>query len=144
MESFRVVRVQWTEKPYAASGQPHKTPEVVGVIEEFSDLSEAIKYRTKLLELCEMLRVLGVSFSAQYAMEIEQMKTGVGLGGIGGVRRRLLNLEKVEAEGLNDDFWGGSVEELIRKTRRDGRTRELEGDTSVGETEHMGGDSQDR
>jgi hypothetical protein len=129
MEQFHVVKVQPVHKAYAASsGVEQIEMQVVGTLEIFTDLGEALNYREDMNGLCEKLKHLGVQFSAQYQFEIQQV---VSKPGLGGTRKRLLDLSGHEGNTVDDAYFGGTVEELIIRTLRDKNIHELENNLGI-------------
>jgi hypothetical protein len=132
MEQFNVVRVQPVRQAYAASGEIERVRlEVVSIVSTHPDFSGALEYREKLNELMEQLKILGVQFSAQYQMEIQQVVTN--RGGLGGTRTRIIDLSDHDtAEGVDDLFFGESVKELVERSLREQRTLAIERELGIG------------
>ncbi len=128
MQQFHVVKVQPVHKAYAANGVETIEMQVIGTTEIFTGLGEALEYREELNGLCDKLKHLGVQFSAQYQFEIQQV---VSKPGIGGTRRRLLDLSTQDNSAVDDVFFGESVSQLIERTLHSRRVGALENSLGI-------------
>jgi hypothetical protein len=134
MEQFNVVRVQPVRQAYSAGGVETIKLEVAGIVSTHGSFGEALEYREHLNELAEQLKILGVQFSAQYQMEIQQVVTG--RSGLGGTRTRIIDLSDHDtSESVDDLFFGESVKDLVARSLRESQTRAIEVELGIGQHE---------
>lgn len=124
-DQFNIVRLhKWREDDRERYLSGRGRYEVAGVIETFSDFLPALQRRDELIRLTESLMMLGVSFSAQYNIEIQQVRKVNGI-----TRTRIVDLterDTTTGKALNDVFFGTSTEDLVRQTLELGLTRETD------------------
>jgi len=128
MQQFHVVRVQPVRRAYAASGSEIIELQVTDTFQIYDSLGEALDCREEMNSLAEKLKYMGIQFSAQYQFEIQQV---VSKPGLGGTRKRLLDLSGHEGQGIDDVYFGETVAQLLERTLHEKRVGQLESSLGI-------------
>lgn len=98
--------------------------------------ADAIDLATTLDRLREQLTMLGVTFSAAYAVRVQQIRRDRTAGLYGAQRKRFLGADQLAAAEEDDaSFWADDIEESVQRTITDGAERvERAAETGAGAT----------
>src|SRR6266567_4128990 len=72
------------------------------------------------------------AYAASSGIEQIEMQQVVSRPGLGGTRKRLLDLSGSEGHAVDDAFFGESVQDLIERTMRERHVGELENNLGIG------------
>lgn len=85
---------------------------------------DAVGLAGTLNTLRDQLTMLGVTFSAPYAIRVQQVRRGPASGLYGVQRKRFLGIDDAPADAEEEArFWADDPEESVRRTITDGAER---------------------